>query len=116
MSASEFDKRWRDLARTAGGSVAAPIDVVDLAHRAREREPEPIALLSARASWSLAAVAAALTAWLAPLATAGDEPLSKLELATLRSLPPPALPRPPGLESPAYYIAVAGDAWRELTP
>lgn len=117
MSRSEFDQRWRELARSAQGSNATSIDLGDVARRARERDLEPLALLSARAGWSLAALAAALTAWLAPSAFLGDEALRELELAASRAWSsPPALPPPPGLESPSYYLAVASDAWRELTP
>ncbi len=106
-----FDRRWLELARTARTGPRAEPFALEIARRARRREPEALPLVSARSAWWCGIAAAVVTCFLAPLA------FERVELPpTVVDLSPPDLPPPPSLESPSYYLARAGAAWKELTP
>ncbi len=120
MSRRDFDARWSALAQRARREeLGAPdsLALAALARRARTREPEPLPLVEPPVAWALAAVAALVTVLCAPLALEPLSPASTESIAHAPALPPPPrLPPPPQLEAPAVYLAMASDAWRELTP
>jgi hypothetical protein len=138
---SAFDARWRELAHRARGPAQAgpqaapraapqaapqaalqaapqaspPRSLDHLARLARAREPQAVPFLAPRTTWRLAAVAALFTAYFAPLVFSSDDALAQLEVAKPPNLPPPPrLPPPPTLEAPAFYLAKAGAALKEL--
>ncbi len=114
---SDFEARWRELASRARGAAPAesPRSLESLARLARARAPQAVPFLDRRTTWGLAAVAALLTAYFAPIAFSSDEALPTLVAAKPPNLPPPpSLPPPPALEAPAYYLAKAGAALKEL--
>lgn len=107
---STFDDRWRELARHAAKPAMSSLPD-DLARRARLRQAEPIPFVTGRWTAALAASAALLTALLLPLAL--DE-VPAMDVAAVTR--PPALPPPPGIESPGHYLSLARSAWKDLTP
>lgn len=122
-----FDERWRQLSAQARGVEPAAAQLPDLARLARTRAPEALPLAPPRVVRALAFAAATWTCLLAPNVLralsadsarelAGSTRLSAPVHLAPPSLPPPYLPSPPALESPAFYVARAERALRELTP
>lgn len=108
---SEFDERWRQLARSATGHTSASPLPTDLARRARNSPVEPIPFVSPRWVWALSASAALLTVALLPLAPYQDlPPLVSVDLR------PPALPSPPTIESPGHYATLIRSSWKDFAP
>lgn len=115
--APDFDERWRRLSAQARGVEPAAAQLPDLARLARTRAPEALPLAPPRVVRALAFAAATWTCWFAPQVYNAVSSPSAHELAgSTRLGAPPQLPPPPALESPAYYVARAERALRELTP
>ena len=117
VEGSEFERRWRRLAQEAREMPRAEFAPLDISRRARRRALEALPLVSERVAWCLAATAAVITVLLAPRVFAWAVVPPTLVVITSSNMPPPpTLPPPPSLESPSYYLAAAGAAWKELTP
>jgi hypothetical protein len=115
--AQNFDERWRQLSAQARGVESAAAQLPDLASLARTRAPEALPLASPRVVRALALAAATWTCLLAPRVLRALSADSAREFAgSTRLSAPPQLPSPPALESPAFYVARAERALRELTP
>lgn len=117
-----FDERWRELSAQARRVAPADAQLPDLARLARTRAPEALPLVSPRVARALAFAAAAWTCLLAPHVHRALDSESARALADSTRLgapphlPPPHFPSPPALEAPAFYVARAERALRELTP
>jgi len=120
--AQNFDERWRELSAHARGVAPFEAPLPDLARLARQRAPEALPLAPPRVVRALALAAVTWTCWLAPRvfhalsADSAREFAATTRLGAPPQLPPPYFPSPPALESPAFYVARAERALRELTP
>lgn len=120
--APDFHERWRQLSAQARGVEPAAAQLPDLARLARTRAPEALPLAPPRVVRALAFAAATWTCWFAPqvyralAADAGRELADSTRRSAPVHLAPPSLPSPPALEAPAFYVARAERALRELTP